>query len=238
MADILSTVFTLNFLVPNLVWSLLMAAVVKLFEFVRGQPISVKRRGLFWMATVVAAFVLLSGVTYTIRAPVRPDLRGGFDSVSFVNFGPTPESQSTGVLVLFNVRNAGSPTIVQDWNLTVVPPGKETLRTVPTFIPKVLMLNPPAPFPFVCGRDALYRKSAEEPIANGAMARGFLLFSISGYTLSNFASPVGTELVMTFTDVLGNSHRAKWTWPAVTEPLGYSPGMPVPTSDKPEQACE
>ncbi len=245
MSDIFSGILTLNYLVSNLVWSIILTLLARAFEWVRGKPFDAQRRNFFWIICFLSIFVLISVLTYAVRGPGVPDLRGAFDSISFAVL-PGNE-KAVGLLLVFNVRNVGTPTIVDNYVLTVIPQDREPVEATGLFIPKLLSV-PPAPgysqtlpFPVVCGKDALYRKTGDQPLANGGLARGFLWYQVQGYTPENFKNPTGTKFRMTFRDVLNKKYVADFTWPAVTKSLGYAPGLIIPKTgktEKPEEACD
>lgn len=243
MSDLFYGMFTLKYVISNLVWTILLMIIARALEWVRGKPFETQRRASFWVVAFLGIFVVISILTYAAKGPTSPDLRGGFDALTITILPGSPQN-AVGVLVIFNVRNVGTPSIADNYSLTVTPPGRGPIEAVPLFIPKVLSV-PPAPgtpqglpFTIVCGKDALYRKTGEQPLAYGGVARGFLWYELEGYAPHNFSNPIGTNFRMTFTDVLNNKYAADFTWPSVPKSSGYLPGLIIPKSDKPEEACE
>jgi hypothetical protein len=234
--------FTLNYVVSNLAWSLLMILLTKLYEWVRGKPFDVQRKKAFWIVSFLAIFTFISMLTYAVRGPQSPELQGGFDSITFT---PLPDAKNdAGILVVFHVSNVGTPSIVENYSLTITPPGGNPVEALPLLIPKTLSLptaagvDPIFPLSMVCGKDALYRKTADQPLTNGAMARGLLWYQVPGYTMQTFSNPTGTKFRLSFVDVRNHEYVREFTWGGISKPSGYMPGLALPKSKKPEQACD
>jgi hypothetical protein len=242
LPETFSGIFTTKYLAENVAWSLLLIILARILEWARGKPFELRRRLIFWTASFIGIFVAISFLTNTIKNPGSPDVRGQFDALVFTILPGTQDG--AGLLVMFDVRNVGTPTIVDNYGLTITPPGGSSIQTTLLFIPKVLYVPPapgtqPLPFPVVCGKDALYRKTGDQPLANGGLARGFLWFQVPGYTSESFKNPTGFKFRMIFKDVLNNDYTADMTWPAVSGPVGvYTPGLAFPRSEKPENNCE
>jgi hypothetical protein len=192
--------------------------------------------------SAIGIFLIISILSYSIKGPGVPALTGAFDEVSVTSI--TDKPNDAGILVVFHVRNVGTPSIVSNYSLTVTPAGwqSEIPGTI-MFIPKVLQI-PPTPntpqvfvVPFVCGKDALYRKTTEQPLVYGAQETGVLLFDVPGVAAQSLANPTGTKFHMAFSDVLGKTYGADFTWPAVPLPTGYVPGTGVPNTANPDEAC-
>jgi len=240
MPDLFGGMFTARWIFQNVAWSLLVTFVLWIFEKVRGKQLEAQRKILFWIVSFVGIFLVVSILTYAGKGIAAPDLKGSFDQVTFTTLEP---GHATGILVLFEVRNNGAPSIVDNFALTVSTPERGPTTAQPVFIPKALALPPSPgtsalPIPLVCGKDALYRKTGEQPLITGGLARGYLFYQLPGYNPENVSNPTGTQFSMTFTDVTGKRYESKWVWPAVTIPIGYLPGASLPKSEKPEEACD
>jgi hypothetical protein len=240
--EIMADMFTAKFVIENIAWTIALMLFLRAFEWARGKPIEAKRRGAFWFVCSVGAFLVISLLTSVAKGPSSPDLRGGFDEATVTILPGKPNS--SGLLLVFHVRNVGVPSIVEGYQLSVTPAGWTTdIIGTELFIPKVLQLPPSANTPqvfmnpFICGKDALYRKTTE-PLAYGTQQRGYLFYELPGIPPNNFSNPAGTKFRMTFSDVLGKKYTSDWTWPAVSMPTGYMPGISVPnTPNNPDEAC-
>jgi hypothetical protein len=241
MGDVLSGMFTLNYLIPNLIWTFLTMIVGYALRWAMGKPLEVRRKGWFMLISFASIFLLISILSYSVKGPASPVLRGGIDQIS-VTFVPN-NPNSAGILMIFHVRNIGTPSIVENYSLDVTPSGWNTnVHGTMIFIPKIVMITPtpdtPQAFisPFICGKEALYRKTSE-PLANGSQQRGYLWYELPGLSTQSLKNPAGTKFHMTFSDVLGKTYTADFSWPAVSTPPGYMPGISVPNTSNPEEAC-
>jgi hypothetical protein len=240
VSEIFSGIFTLNYVVSNVVWSLLLMILARILVWVRGKPLNVQRKTAFWIVSFLTTFVFISALSYAVKGPQSPELRGGFDSLTFTTL---PEN-AAGILLVFHVGNLGTPTIVEDYSLTITPPGGSPVEGVPLFIPKALQIPVPSgspevfPFSIVCGKDALYRRTFDQPLTNGGLSRGILWYQVPGYSMREFANPTGTKFQMTFIDVRGKKYESEVIWGTVSKPSGYQPGLTIPKSEKPEEACD
>ncbi len=249
MPEFFSQQFSVSNILGVVMWAFILSLATRWWLWLKGTTlVGRKRELLFWVLVpfgFVVAMLALSFVTAS-RSPSAPELRGTFDQIVFT---PVTGANEVGILIMFSVKNLGTPSVVDNYKLTVAPPGKEASNTTLVFLPKVLVVTPAAgvspsafPIPYVCGKDALYRKTIEQPLANGGMSRGYLWYQLNGYTAENFINPVGTQFQMTFTDVMGRVYAADFVWPAVTINGGYAPGTnipkPVAPGASPETACD
>ena len=82
-------------------------------------------------------------------------------------------------------------------------------------------------FPY-SGHDALYEKTFQNPVAQGAEVRGILLYRVKGYATGDLDQP-GTEYKLSFTDIVGEAHIVDWKWPEHPLPMGHMAGLLSPT---------
>jgi len=219
--------------------------VARVWEWTRGRPIEAKRKGLFWIFSGLAVFLLISALHHAEKGgPTSPDLRGGIDQIGVTAMPDKPSTAA--ILLVFHVRNVGTPSIVDNYKLTVTLPGwASPIQGIGLFIPKILKtptepgVPPPVSGPpFVCGKDALYLKTAEQPLAYGSQERGYLWFELPGVSFASLKNPAGAQFHITFDDVLGKTYAADFSWPSVPIPLGYIPGILAPNGQSPEDVCK
>lgn len=221
--------------------------IARSWEWARGKPFEVKRRTFFWLISYAAVFLLISMLTFAVRGPSTPDLKGGIDTITFTHVSDDPNNRAVGVLLVVHILNTGTPSIVDNYQLFVTPAGNDwkPMAAQGLFIPRTLQVPPKTgtqqvvyPVPVVCGKDALYVKTTDQPLANGSQVRGILWFRLNGFGDQDVLNPAGTKFDLKFTDVTGKQYVASFTWPAFPMAVGgYIGGMNIPKSDNPEEAC-
>jgi len=200
----------------------------------------------FWLTvplTLSAAALLWVG-----SGPVSPTphLLGGIDAVEVFQSNqcitplPYPNSDPDDVYMLIaaNVRNSGSPSIADNWSLAI------NSLTKGSIIPEGLQLPDAAALEFIdpktkqqfsySGHDALYEKTFQNPVPQGSVVRGILLYRVKGYTTDDLDHP-GTSYELSFTDILNRTQTIDWKWPETNRPIGHlagllSPNIPLPPS--------
>ena len=135
----------------------------------------------------------------------RPSLAGRIENMSMY---PVPNRrEDLAVSLVVSIRNAGSPSIAQGWNLEV----NSASRRVPIVLEPV-HVNGSVEMPGTNGlkvdlaKEDLVLKSAQVPIAKGALVNGILTFVLSKTSESELAS-TKTSLVVHFKDSQGNPYQ-------------------------------
>jgi len=189
----------------------------------------------------LAAFLCLlviTGVSLLIskshRSALRPQLTGSIDRIqvmSAAQFTKVPEHQrSMAVLLTVSIRNKGTPSIADKWELAIhIKDAEHTVKTLPVYLPPLMQINVHDTVtggitPLV-GADALYNKAVIAPIATGAMIRGILLYIVNDVTEPMLTIP-GTKYILEFVDIDGRTHEIAYPWPAIPDRRsGYMAGM-------------
>ena len=125
-----------------------------------------------------------------------------------------PKVSGVSALIIATVTNTGNPSIADTWHLTVKAPSGQTYESTPEIIslpvgaggsgaddPKIL-IHP---------SEALYRKTAPNPLATGSKTQGILIFKITGDAPKTSVMAVGNVFTLSCKDVYGNQIRATHT---------------------------
>jgi hypothetical protein len=122
-----------------------------------------------------------------------PKLSGSIDQVAILRLPEGP----TGIMMWVTVRNSGAPSIADNYRLEYH--ALSGLR-----IPLTLEAAPPAVIfdgkKIDTGKEAIYDKTAEQPIPRGGTRRG-MAFSRTDLPLATFHD--ATKFVLTFRDISG-----------------------------------
>jgi hypothetical protein len=189
----------------------------------------------FWLTVPF----IMGAATFLWTSPTvapTPNLIGGMDAVQVfasnqcVSPMPYPNSDPDDVYILIaaDVRNTGSPSIADGWSLAVnsltkglvAPEGLQLPDTTSLFLEDAVTKTQ-SPY---SGRDALYEKTFQNPVPQGAEVRGILLYRVKGYRVEDLSKP-GTEYKLSFTDILGGTHIIDWVWPQNNKPIGHLAGL-------------
>jgi hypothetical protein len=135
----------------------------------------------------------------------RPSLAGRIENMSMY---PVPNHrEDLAVSLVVSIRNAGSPSIAQGWNLEV----SSASRRAPTVLEPV-HVSGSVEMPGTTGKkidlakEDLVLKTAQVPIAKGALVNGILTFVLSK-TSENELANTNTSLIVHFKDSQGNPYQ-------------------------------
>jgi hypothetical protein len=135
----------------------------------------------------------------------KPSLAGRIENVSMY---PVPNHQEDlAVSLVVSVRNAGSPSTAQGWNLGVNSPS----RRFPTVLEPV-HVSGYVDMPGTNGtkvdlaKEDLVLKTAQVPIAKGARVNGILTFVLSKTSESDVSNN-NTSFTLNFKDFQGNPYQ-------------------------------
>lgn len=134
--------------------------------------------------------------------------------------GETPDGPHPTVTLQVRIRNTGTASIVDQYELRVTMPDGRVIAAIPMLIPERQEMR------FKDGRtrvirseDAIYEKTST-PITNGEQVRGWIHFQVNGATREELLRDE-SFLTLLFTDVAGHTY-------AVTAPIrGTGPGIDV-----------
>ncbi len=201
----------------------------------------------FWLTVPLilsAATLLWFSPVAPVPAPT-PDLLGSIDAVNVFQSNecqtpmpyPNNDPDDVYLLIAANVRNSGSPSIADNWSLTInsLSKGSITPEGFQLSDSGTMVLTDPTTkqqFPY-SGHDALYEKAFDSPVGQGAVVRGILLYRIKGFAPADITHP-GTDYKLSFTDILGKAKTIDWKWPEINRPIGHFAGLLSPTVPSPD----
>lgn len=156
-----------------------------------------------------------------------PVLRANIDAI--VN-SQIPDKSGTFLFVIVSVRNSGTPTSLEDWQLSAKLLNGTEHEGKSSYIPKVVTLEGEMGKLNFTDADALYNKTIDTPLVNGAMVRGLLWYRFDDLDVSAFRQ-AGTSLILSFKDVLGTLHRHEMSVSGISGKAMYLPGLTKPSCD-------
>ena len=231
--DFLATYFGWRPTLAQIVWTILTLAGGRLaFWMWHQQP--PRGEWMYWLAGFPVLLVFWAAVSYAARSGDRPNLTATIDRIQVMKAGQItrdPEySHYIGLLLVVAVRNSGTPSIADQWKLSISLAGsKARVEAKGIMIPPNLIMNvidevTKKAIQYV-GADALYNKTVLAPIPTGAMVRGLMLCFVDGLAEAALSSP-GTQYHLSFIDILGKRRNLEYTWPAVVNrDSGYIAGL-------------
>jgi hypothetical protein len=237
MFEFFSEQFTWNVFFGEVLWNILLSlafwsylitgvlrAVVWLFKIpLRGTRGEVA----FWVIVPVFVLVIALFATFLSQATTskasQPILKGQIDVV-FIG-RRSDVNLTVAITLIASIRNLGSPTIVENWSLTISLPSGQHFTASLHEIPEKLQLHregaPPA---FVYRSDALYEKTISTPLSTGGMQRGVLVFMIDKVRQETVMNP-GTKLTLGYQDVTGKNYSLVQPLSGIERNVPYFPGI-------------
>lgn len=128
--------------------------------------------------------------------------------------GPGDYAKDTFLIVALSLYNSGSPSIVKHWTMTITPPRGDLIhgRLVPNFpgsMPVPVGMSVPFFDPSsktIESKDWLYDKVVKNPIGEGSMEQGFLMFVIPQTTVDYLRIP-GTKAEISYFDSYDKEYK-------------------------------
>ncbi|MBI1956189.1 MAG: hypothetical protein HYS38_07320 [Acidobacteria bacterium] len=153
-----------------------------------------------------------------------PNLTASIDGVNSASIREQPNT--TAVMLEVSVRNEGSPSIADGWQLVVDIPNYplSPILGKNTYIDRVITMGRKSWGP----EDALYDKAGNAPIPAGGRVGGVLFFLLDGIDGDNFTKRKDKTLTLTFRDVHGTEVTAVNNAKSEDGPM-YYPGIGKPT---------
>jgi hypothetical protein len=116
---------------------------------------------------------------------------------------PLVDAKGVTAIVSATLRNLGSPSIADDWVLTIKLPGQKEVLT-----PRLMDFNLPNMPPIHMDGETvplskLLYKQTMAPVATGDKREGILAFFVDGKTLAD-VERIGTQMTLTCHDIAGN----------------------------------
>jgi hypothetical protein len=153
----------------------------------------------FKYALIICPLIYLAVWAFSISYYPRlklsqpPGVRYGIDHIIDL-----PQPNTSVVFEKIRIVNNGSQSITQNWTLTATVPSDETLTGKPAWNDQIY-----AELHFtVFGKDLIYLKTANNPIARGALIEGPAVFVFPGVSNETLRAP-GTKLVLSCEDSTG-----------------------------------
>lgn len=112
------------------------------------------------------------------------------------------EANSTYIVLVVVAKNAGTPTILDNWRLRVRIGQDNEIEAQPLLVPETLVLHGPMGVVVYKGTDAIYDKSVTAPVPRGGQVAGILQFRLPAVPIARFHGP-STLLRLSCSDVLG-----------------------------------
>jgi hypothetical protein len=217
----LDTIFTARFIIENLVWTLVVSALMYIWAWIRGLFPSGSKRLIVILLIPITAFALLTIIGHFAgTGPLTPEMRGNIltviaiDPRPLINKPPGPKPDAALIFLPIRILNLGSPSIIDDYSLSVrLPDGAE-------FHGAELKLATPMPLSrlegaweqvgFFCPSQDV-RLQTRVPIPSGGQIRGFVAFTVIGITPGDLFPGRGAVLTVRFVDVRGRHYAMDYT---------------------------
>lgn len=206
-------------------------------------PWNLWKNAKFVMATILFFAATLFAVAYIRFDP--PRLRGeiafiGMAPVTITSLSnPAAVTNEVGFILFVAIRNAGSPSIVDNWTLDVEVSSQRRITIenpdwVPlqSTLPSEITGNTPT---VVCGSDSLIEKTVVNPLARGAAARGVVMFHTDRLRIFD-ARAATTNYTLRFSDIAGN-HYSIPGGPGTPSDYAAMPGVKSGTWPGSTQSC-
>ncbi len=190
-----------------------MTAAGRGLAWVWGKSWEWKKELAFWLSGLaLSAGVLLLFASVKPSGPAsspatEPDVSTGLAWMSMAG-----DDKTSGILFYTTVFNAGSPTVLRDWKLTITSPAKEiftfgAVLNTPSSITIPGMLHTPSTGTNATleRKDWLVDKTYSNPIPDGGMAEGYVLFIVTNLGRGYLEIP-NTSFELSFKDVKGRTH--------------------------------
>jgi hypothetical protein len=222
MQEFLAKNFSLGATFAQIIWALIMAGVGRIilwfFEVV-------PRRGerVYWIAAPFTFLLAMAAFQYASWSlGPRPDLRV---SVVTANVAPVPNKPHNTLMVLeVVVLNAGTPSIVEEWGVSVGIGGQKPVQADLLNVPKVMHLSGEVGTNQYFGEDALYKKTVEQPIPSGGRVAGILMCEIENVSPDIVRRP-GTQIILGYSDVRGQKYVFSVAMSGIEGAPRYLPGL-------------
>jgi hypothetical protein len=140
-------------------------------------------------------------------SPEKPSLSGEIENLSLY---PVPNNRrNLAISLVISVRNTGSPSIAQDWALSVTAPGRTDPGTLePVHVNGMVEMPGTAGMQVDLAKEDLVIKSKQNPIAKGAQLKGILTFVLPNASARELSNNHAT-LLLQFKDNLGHSYQTR-----------------------------
>jgi hypothetical protein len=136
-----------------------------------------------------------------------PDLKGTIDTINAGKDEDKPDE--TGITIVANIENAGAPSNVSEYKLSIDIPGKERIWPAPNYLTRGVRLKDVGSEVYRQYEtpDALYVKTIQ-PIQTGGRVPGWLFWITKDATPDEIMM-AGTTVTLYFRDVKGKEYSIK-----------------------------
>ena len=148
-------------------------------------------------------------------------------SIDAINFS-TPEND-VEIFAILSVRNSGSPTILENWSISIKTINGNKYYGQNLTVPKVVILeNPNGKEVEFTGQDAIYDKTIKKPISEGEMIRGLFLGGFKGID-EKILDHTGNEIYIKCSDINRKTYTFSYKLDGKrTNKWIYIPGLSSP----------
>lgn len=171
------------------------------------------QRSLFWNCVIIA-FVISASVLWAMEHQKAVDLAKRITKtfpelsgvINFSAVAPAGEhEENTIVTVVATVKNTGTPSIADDFTLSIKSGNRETKgQAFP--IPETITLADEKGSSFqLKAQDYLPRKAVSQPIPTGGAVQGFITVLARDFKLG--IEKGGTVITLTFSDISGKTYK-------------------------------
>lgn len=229
MLEFLGSQFSTENIMGNMMWAGIISLLARLWIKFKESPLSKKKEIAFWLLAPSTVFALLLMITFavTVSSAQKPMLSATIDAI---NLHPSPfNKDSTGLVLIVSIKNAGLPTILDGWKVIVTLPDGKDIVSTQLKIPESFTLTGPSGTVHYSGRDAIYDKAIGNPIPTGGIVRGLLMVSIDNVDHTIVRQP-STNISVQFKDVLNKTHIVEKQMTGLSSEPVYFPGLSAPGS--------
>jgi hypothetical protein len=161
-------------------------------------------RSISWRASrwVLWAFLLVS--FFSVWYGMRPGL---YAEIELRAAGENQTNHLSSVVMVVEVQNTGTPISIRSWLLKVMTPDGKQHDGISDKISVPITVVVHKYTRTYSAADALYEKSFREPIQQGKIITGVLLYSFHDVSQQDLDNE-RTRYILTFLDMNGASHKA------------------------------
>jgi hypothetical protein len=185
-----------------------MTGCLRVFCWLSGLSFQKKREIAFWTAGIIGCFAILFTAGPKISTPeAAPDFKPQYILANISDQDPKTHL----VTITLRIYNAGSPSIVRDWDLTVLGADKQSLHAQHSEDQPTLTVTGSTQAVFD-RKDSVLLKTRNSPIASGGMQEGHVIFVISDVN-RDYLTAAGTSYNLSFKDVRDKTYNLSFAWP-------------------------
>jgi len=199
--------YTPRKLFRDLVVTLLFAAATRLWFWLLQVPLDMYREIAFWCLAPVSGLMLVALATYARGQLLeKPNIMGRIDNITIGPFVGEPNLIRCQIVIIATLRNTGTPTSVDDWELLVRVAGATEAKRAVLIVPRDIEIIGHRGSGMLSSEETLY-DMAMEPLEKGRMLRGHLLFEYE--QRADIVGRPGTVVTLSWEDVTGSRNSVE-----------------------------